>query len=170
MWQLSMSARDSHLCLTVYRPAVTAAWEELQAGVWCYLNVIVLTWHIACGAELWCALSCCAMSNRAALWARHKCEGVTGELWTLATSSGSTKTSSDGWNTARRGLCVAVQAVLLCASEVCDSLRRTAAHETLKQRTSVKRERWRGDNRRAADVIKLQENLTSWEKKEKVFN
>lgn len=56
MAKLSMLANGPHLCLTVDRPAVTAVCFTKQRssrwGVWCYLNDIVLSWHITRGAEL----------------------------------------------------------------------------------------------------------------------
>lgn len=56
MSQLSVLACGSYLGLTVHRPAVTvvgfAKLSNSRHGVWCYLNVIVFSWHITCSAEL----------------------------------------------------------------------------------------------------------------------
>lgn len=168
MPELSTLACGSYQSLCVQTSCYSGVFrqtEALQAGVWCYLNIIVLSWHIACGAEPWCAMSCCAMLNWATLWAKHKCEGVTNKFWTVATSSGCSETSLDmcvcacEWYIVCvypcQSICAAVDTVFMsvfssvrvaCVWWVLEVTQKYAAHQlwsrpTLKERTSVIRQR-----------------------------
>lgn len=175
MPELSTLACGSYLSLCVQTSCYSGVFrqtEALQAGVWCYLNIIVLSWHIACSAEPWCAMSCCAMLNWATLWAKHKCEGVTNKFWTVATSSGCSETSLDmcvcacEWYIVCvypcQSICAAVDTVFMsvfssvrvaCVWWVLEVTQKYAAHQlwsrpTLKERTSVIRQRWKGEKGR----------------------